>query len=60
MRLFRRSIFSTAETQSCKDSPVVFYYIALAELPKEVLIVCNDDKLEVGMVLPLMNDTAKR
>ncbi len=57
-RLFRGSVCPTTGTPNRKDSPVIFHYITLAELAKEVLVVCNDDKLEVGMVLPLVNDAA--
>ena len=46
------------ENPNPRDSPVVLHYVTLAELAKEVLVVCNDDKLEVGVVLSLIDDAA--
>ena len=46
------------ENPNPRDSPVVLHHVTLAELAKEVLVVCNDDKLEVGVVLSLIDDAA--
>jgi hypothetical protein len=40
------------------NSPIIFHDITLAELPKEILVMRNDDELEVSMVLSFVDDTA--
>ena len=40
------------------NSPIIFHDITLAELPKEILVMRNDDKLEVSMVLSFVDDAA--
>jgi hypothetical protein len=35
--------------------PIIFHYFTLAQLTKEVLVVCNDNELEV-MALSLVDD----
>lgn len=41
-----------------KILPVILHDIGLTQLSEEVLIVCNDDQLEVRVVLPLVDNTA--
>lgn len=38
--------------------PIVFHDVTLTELPKEIFVMRDDDKLEVSVVLPLVNDAA--
>ena len=38
--------------------PVVFHHVGLAKLTEEVLVVSDDDELEVGVALALVDDTA--
>lgn len=40
--------------------PIVFHDVTLTELPKEIFVMRDDDKLEVSVVLPLINDAAGR
>ena len=35
----------------------MIHNITLTELPKEILVVCDDNKLEVGMVPSFVDDT---
>ncbi len=35
----------------------MIHNITLTELPKEVLVMCNDDKLEMSVVLSFVDDT---
>lgn len=39
------------------NSPVILHNLAVAQLPKEILIVGDNDELEVGVILPLVDDT---
>lgn len=41
-----------------KILPVILHDIGLTQLSEEVLVVCNDDQLEVRVVLPLVDNTA--
>jgi len=36
----------------------MIHNITLTELPKEILVVCDDDKLEISVVLSFVDDTA--
>ena len=36
----------------------MIHNIALTELPKEIFVVCDDNKLEVSMVPSFVDDTA--
>lgn len=38
-------------------SPVIFHYIGLAQFPKEILIVSDDDELEIVVILSFIDDT---
>ena len=40
-----------------KILPVILHDIGLTQLSEEVLVVCNDDQLEVRVVLPLVDNT---
>jgi hypothetical protein len=37
-------------------SPIVFHNTTLTELPKEILVVRDDEKLEVSVVLSFVDD----
>jgi hypothetical protein len=39
------------------NSPIIFHGVTLTELPKEILVMRNDDKLEIGVVLSFVDDT---
>jgi hypothetical protein len=39
-------------------SPIIFHDITLTELPKEILVMRNNDKLEVSVVPSFTDDTA--
>ena len=39
--------------------PVIVHNIALAQLPQEVLIVSDNDKLEVGVILPFVDNAGQ-
>jgi hypothetical protein len=41
-------------------SPIVFHNITLTEFPKEILVMCDDDKLEVSVVLSFVDDAASQ
>jgi len=40
------------------NRPIVFHDVTLTELPKEIFVMRDDDKLKVSVVLPLVNDAA--
>ena len=58
-RLHKESIHLLTEVPT-HNSPIVLHGITLTELPKEVLVMRNDDKLEVSVVLSFVDDTARR
>ena len=39
-------------------SPIVFHNITLTELPKEIFVMRDDDKLEISVVLSFVDDAA--
>jgi hypothetical protein len=39
-------------------SPIVFHNTTLTEFPKEILVVRDDEKLEVSVVLSFVDDAA--
>ena len=41
-------------------SPIVFHNITLAELPKEILVMRDDDKLEVSVAFSFVDNAAIR
>jgi hypothetical protein len=40
------------------NSPIMIHNIILTELSKEILVVCDDNKLEVSVVPSFVDDTA--
>ena|ERR1700733_12843473 len=40
------------------NSPIMIHNITLTELPKEILVVCDDNELEVCVVPSFVDDTA--
>jgi hypothetical protein len=40
--------------------PIIFHDITLPELPKEILVMRDDDELEVSMVLSFVDDATSR
>ena len=56
-RLHKELIHLVTEAPA-HNSPIIFHDIILAELLKEPFVMRNDDKLEVGVVLPFVDDTA--
>jgi len=42
-----------------RNTPIILHHLSLTKLAKEILIVCDDDQLKVGMILPLVNDVDK-
>ena len=51
----RISVRRAAGRRRC--APVIVDYISLAQLPQEVLVVSDDDKLEVGVILAFIDNT---
>ena len=45
------------EYEFWRHVPVMIHNIALAQPPQEILVVSDDDELEVGMILPFVDDT---
>jgi hypothetical protein len=56
-RLHKELIYLLSELPFL-NSPIMIHNITLTELPKEILVVCDDNKLEVSVVPPFVDDTA--
>jgi hypothetical protein len=39
-------------------SPIVFHNITLTELPKEIFVMRDDDKLEISVIFSFVDDAA--
>ena len=59
-RLCRVSQFARARRLRPACSPIILHDITLTELSKEVLVMRDDDKLEVSVVLSFVDDAASR
>lgn len=40
--------------------PVILHHLGLTKFAKEILVMCDDDQLEVGMTLPLLDDAPRK
>lgn len=56
-RLHKESICLLSEPPF-HNSPIMIHNISLTELPKEILVVCDDNKLKVSVVPSFVDDTA--
>jgi hypothetical protein len=58
-RLHRQLMLTRLITEApAHNSPIIFHDITLTELPKEILVMRDDDKLEVSVVLSFVDDAA--
>lgn len=42
--------------KSTYDAPVIFHNVALAQFSEEILVMCDDDQLEAGVILALVDN----
>jgi hypothetical protein len=56
-RLHKESICLLSEPPF-HNSPIMIHNVSLTELPKEILVVCDDNKLKVSVVPSFVDDTA--
>lgn len=58
-RLHKELIYHLLNEPPFHNSPIMIHNFTLTELPKEILVVCDDDKLKVSVVPSFVDDTAR-
>lgn len=50
---------SSSHSLNQENTPIVLHHVALTQFPEEGLVMSNDDKLEITLVLALIDNSVR-